>query len=137
MKLGKFLSSLSRLELEELKENCIFTEEELEIMKLATNRSTNIEIAERLNMSIATLERRFKEIKEKIEKNKNCKKIKIPVCEKLLLTIEEASEYSNIDRCKIEELIKNQGCTFALSVDKNTLIKRKYFEIFTEKSVNI
>lgn len=57
----------------------------------------------------------------------------IPVCEKFMLTIEEAAKYSNIGEHKLRELINDPRCDFALrSGIKKILIKRKRFESFLE-----
>lgn len=135
MKLGKYLSSFNKLELEKIKAECIFSQEEIKIIEMTVNKNTIIEIADKLNISIATVERRTKEIKEKIKKNDNYNKI--PVCEKLLLTLNEASEYSNIDIYKLEELVKRPSCSFVIFIDKKMLIKRKHFENFIENSLQL
>lgn len=56
------------------------------------------------------------------------KTVNIPIWEKFILTVEEASEYSNIGRDKLYELCKNPSCTFVLKNGRNILIKRKEFE---------
>lgn len=48
---------------------------------------------------------------------------------KWILTIDEASRYSNIGEKKIRELAKDKNCiSFILKVGNKTLIKRKAFE---------
>lgn len=59
------------------------------------------------------------------KKNRN-----IPIWEKLTLTVDEASEYSNIGICKINELAKQPNCPFVLYVGRKKLIKRKEFETY-------
>ena len=54
----------------------------------------------------------------------------IPIWEKLTLTVDEASEYSNIGICKINELAKQPNCPFVLYVGRKKLIKRKEFETY-------
>ncbi len=57
------------------------------------------------------------------------RKIEIPICEKLNLTIEEAAVYSGIGVHKIRELLNEKNCDFVLKVGcKKTLIKRIKFE---------
>lgn len=57
----------------------------------------------------------------------------VPICEKIMLTIEEAAKYSNIGEHKIRELIDDPQCDFVLrSGVKKILIKRKRFENFLE-----
>lgn len=56
---------------------------------------------------------------------------RIPISEKFLLTITEASEYFNIGQNKIRWIIKeydNKDLTF--SVGNKQLIKKKHFEEF-------
>lgn len=62
------------------------------------------------------------------------KQVEIPVWEKLLLTIEETSIYSNISSDKIRQIIKEQDCDFVLCKGTHKLIKRKKFEKFIENS---
>lgn len=52
----------------------------------------------------------------------------IPIWEKINLTIDEASEYSNIGVSTIRSLLKEKGCPFLLMIGKKHLIKRKEFE---------
>ena len=52
----------------------------------------------------------------------------IPVWEKINLTIQEASEYSNIGETTIRNLLKEKGCPFLLMIGTKHLIKRKEFE---------
>lgn len=56
------------------------------------------------------------------------KTIRIPVWEKINLTIQEASEYSNIGESTIRGLLHEKGCSFLLMVGKKHLVKRKEFE---------
>lgn len=62
---------------------------------------------------------------------------KVPIYEKLNLTVEEAAEYSNIGVCKINELAKMPACPFLLYIGRKKLIKRKEFEKFIEKNVEL
>lgn len=55
---------------------------------------------------------------------------KVPISQKISLTIEEAAEYSNIGQHKIRELLKKPKCPFLLIVGKKQLVKRKQFEEF-------
>ncbi|MBQ8952299.1 MAG: excisionase family DNA-binding protein, partial [Eubacterium sp.] len=57
--------------------------------------------------------------------------------QKCALTIEEAADYSNIGQNKISELLKMPRCTFVLYVGRKKLIKRKEFEEFISKSVEL
>lgn len=61
----------------------------------------------------------------------------IPVWEKLNLTIEEASKYSNIGICKLHELARKPNCPFVLYVGKKKLIKRKEFEKYLSTQIEV
>lgn len=65
--------------------------------------------------------------------NKKQKNI-IPIYEKFNLTIEEASQYFNIGRDKLYELVNEEGCKYVLHNGRNILIKRKVFEKFLEQN---
>ena len=56
---------------------------------------------------------------------------------KLLLTIPEAAAYSNIGINRLTELLKKPRCDFVMYVGRKKLIKRKEFEKFIEKAVEI
>ena len=64
-------------------------------------------------------------------------KQEIPIYEKLLLTKEEAAEYSHVGINKLEELLKVPNCPFVLYVGKKKLIKRRAFETFIAENVEI
>ena len=53
------------------------------------------------------------------------------------LTIKEAAAYSNIGINKIEELLKQPKCDFVLYVGNKKLVKRKEFEQYISKSLEI
>lgn len=52
----------------------------------------------------------------------------VPIPQKLLLTVEEAAEYSHIGVHKIRELLEEKDCDFVLKKGSYSLIKRKKFE---------
>lgn len=64
-------------------------------------------------------------------------KIDVPVWEKMNLTVEEAAAYSNIGINKIDEMAKAPNCSFVLYIGRKKLIKRKEFEQYIAKSVEI
>lgn len=68
-------------------------------------------------------------ILEEIKTNNNTN---IPIHLKLNLTIQEASEYSNIGLNTLRKQLNKPGCTFALHIGNRTLIKRKEFEKWNE-----
>ena len=59
---------------------------------------------------------------------------RIPVWEKMNLTIEEAAEYSGIGDKKIRELVRNPRCPFVLKNGCKYLIKRRKFEKWIESA---
>ena len=63
--------------------------------------------------------------------------ISVPIWLKTTLTIREAAAYSNIGINKIENLINGPNCDFVLYVGRKRLIKRKQFEQFIEKHLEI
>ncbi len=63
--------------------------------------------------------------------------LKIPFWCKLNMTIKEAAAYSNIGINKIEELLKQPQCDFVLYVGNKKLVKRKEFESYISKSLEI
>lgn len=61
----------------------------------------------------------------------------LPIDRKMLLSIREAAEYSNIGINKIDELLKQPNCLFVLFVGTKKLVKRKAFEAYIEGKVAI
>lgn len=137
MGLGKFLSSLTKPELEELESKCLFNDCEKIIVKMICNDNSYVEIARELCVSVPTVSRRIKRLKEKMGRCDLEMESKIPIWEKMNLTMEEASEYSNIGINKMYEIANNPMCPFVLYVGKRRLIKRKEFEKFIEKSTEL
>ena len=62
---------------------------------------------------------------------------KVPIWQKVNLTIEEAAAYSNIGINRINELARNPQCSFVLYVGKKKLIKRKQFEEYIDNHIEI
>lgn len=73
----------------------------------------------------------------KQHENKDTLEEKVPVHQKLNLTIREAAEYSNIGINKIENLLRQPNCPFALYVGTRKLVKRKEFEEFISQKLVI
>jgi excisionase family DNA binding protein len=69
--------------------------------------------------------------------NQNQQVTPLPIDRKLLLSIREAAEYSNIGINKIDEMLKLPNCPFVLFVGTKKLVKRKAFEEFIEGKVAI
>ena len=69
--------------------------------------------------------------------NQNQQATILPIDRKMLLSIREAAEYSNIGINKIDEMLKHPNCPFVLYVGTKKLVKRKAFEEFIESRVAI
>ena len=63
--------------------------------------------------------------------------IRVPIWKKVTLSISEAAEYSGIGIHKLEELARRPRCPFVLYVGRKKLIKRKEFEDFIAKSIEL
>ena len=67
--------------------------------------------------------------------------IKVPIERKLALTIKEAAEYSNIGINRIERMLQEPNCPFALFVGNSgkpkRLVKRKAFEEYINEKIVI
>ena len=63
--------------------------------------------------------------------------MEMPFWLKLNMTIKEAAAYSNIGINKIEELLKEPKCNFVLYVGNKKLVKRKEFEQYISKSLEV
>lgn len=61
----------------------------------------------------------------------------VPIKDKLNLTIEEAAAYSNIGVNKLRSMADEPSCPFILCIGKRKVIKRKAFERYLEKSLEI
>lgn len=72
------------------------------------------------------------------EKGKIClKDCRVPIWEKVCLTVEEAAEYSNIGINKIDDLAKTPRCPFVLYIGRKKLIKRKEFEKYISDNIEL
>ena len=63
--------------------------------------------------------------------------MRLPIDRKMLLSIREAAEYSNIGINKIDEMLKQPNCPFVLFVGTKKLVKRKEFEAYIDGKVAI
>ena len=63
--------------------------------------------------------------------------ISVPSWLKTMLTIREAAEYSGVGNNIIENLVNGPNCDFVLYVGRKRLIKRKQFEQFIERHLEI
>lgn len=64
-------------------------------------------------------------------------RLDIPFWLKLNLTIKEAAAYSNIGINRIDEMLKEPKCDFVLYVGNKKLVKRKEFEQYIAKRLEI
>ena len=53
-----------------------------------------------------------------------------PLCEKLCLTVSEASKYSGIGINTISKLLNDPSCPFVMRVGRKRMVKREAFEEF-------
>ena len=67
----------------------------------------------------------------------NQQDMRLPIDRKMLLSIREAAEYSNIGINKIDEMLKQPNCPFVLYVGTKKLVKRKAFEEYIAGRVAI
>ena len=66
--------------------------------------------------------------------NQNQQATILPIDRKMLLSIREAAEYSNIGINKIDEMLKQPNCPFVLYVGTKKLVKRKAFSYLETKA---
>lgn len=66
-------------------------------------------------------------------KDNKTKTQEVPIWKKLILTIDEASDYSNIGTNTIRQLLADPDCEFRLYVGRKKLVKRKQFEKYLEE----
>lgn len=62
---------------------------------------------------------------------------RIPIPQKMTLTIHEAAEYSSIGINKIASLLRQPNCPFVLYVGTKKLVKRKEFEAYIARQLII
>ena len=61
----------------------------------------------------------------------------LPIDRKMLLTIREAAQYSNIGINKFDAMLKQPNCPFVLYVGTKKLVKRAAFEAYIDGKVAI
>lgn len=62
---------------------------------------------------------------------------RVPIHQKVTLTIKKAAEYSNIGINKIDSMLRAPNCPFVLFVGIKKLVKRKEFEEFIHNKLVI
>lgn len=68
MRIGKYLTLLTMPEIKEIQKICNFNEEEIMISEMLSKKKSQIEIAEKMKLSLSTTKRRVRTIKEKVER---------------------------------------------------------------------
>ena len=68
MRLGKYLSSLTKPELEELKELLNLTEDEEEVFNCLAKGKSKVSISSKCNVSVGTVSNRISAIQKKIRR---------------------------------------------------------------------
>lgn len=61
----------------------------------------------------------------------------VEIKDKINLTIEEAAAYSNIGINRIDEMARRPNCPFVLYVGRKKLIKRKEFENYLSRVIEL
>lgn len=62
---------------------------------------------------------------------------KIPICQKVTLTLEEAASYTGIGVNKLRELSNEENCNFVLWNGSRRLLKREKLETYLNKVYSI
>lgn len=70
--------------------------------------------------------------RRKVPESGECPDNKVPIAEKVLLTIVEAAAYSGVGQNRIRELVAIPGCEFSLRIGSKWLVKRRKFEEWLE-----
>ena len=133
MRLGKYLSSLTKPEVEEIKTNGNFTDDELKVFNGLVKGNTVSKIAMDCCMSERTVGRKFEKINSKIIslKERETMKKEVPIADKYMLTVEEAAAYFNIGEARIRE-ITDKFQDLYIMVGVKRLINRKKMEQFID-----
>jgi excisionase family DNA binding protein len=64
-------------------------------------------------------------------------KLDLPISEKLIWSVSEASKVTGLGEAKIRELTKQENCPFVLRVGRLIKIKRKEFEEYISNTRGI
>lgn len=133
------LSKYTKPELREIIDNANFTKDEMMVFQLLSDGCSIGYIADKMALSVSSIKRIMNRIIEKMERIEIMKQEKkeVPIWEKVTMTMEEASAYSTIGICTIKKLANNPRCTFVLMNGNRKLIKRKEFEEFISKQVEL
>ena len=83
-----------------------------------------------------TMRRGLEMVDSEVREHNIIMKEKVPIWEKLLLTVGEASSYTGIGKNKLYGELKKENCPFLLRNGRLVLIKRKELEKYID-SVNM
>ena len=64
-------------------------------------------------------------------------KLKVPIWEKMNLTIEEASVIFNIGEHKLREITDSEDCPFVLWIGRKRLIKKRQFLAYIDRCYSL
>ncbi len=70
-------------------------------------------------------------------KKEKRKRNTIPLCEKVLLTIDEAAEYTGIGMQKLRDISNDERCEFVLWNGSKRMFKRKKLESYLDYNYSI
>ena len=64
-------------------------------------------------------------------------KLRVPIWEKMNLTVEECCLYSHIGRNKLDSIMKNSDCNFWFYVGSKKLINKELFSEYIKKIAEV
>ena len=135
MRLGKYLSSMTKPELDNLRVQLNLTDDEDIVFNCAAKGYTTSKIAFEYNMSERVVDRKREIINTKINALRGCEEMRkdIPIADKYNLTIDEAAAYFNIGADRIREITDEKKSDLVLMVGTKRLIKRKKMEEYLDR----
>lgn len=136
-RLGKYLSSLTKPGLEELRDQLNLTDDECVVFDSFSKGYTLSKTSVECCLSQSTVQRRAEDICKKIEKTKigvDSMKKEIPISEKYTLTLEEASAYFNIGIDRLREITNENREELVLMVGTKRLIKKSRMEKWIDRT---
>lgn len=136
-RLGKYLSSLTKPELEALKEQLNLTDDECLVFESLSKGYTLSKASFECCLSESTIQRRVEDICKKIEKTRTGvdeMKKEVPISEKYNLTLEEASAYFNIGIDRLREITNENREELVLMIGTKRLIKKARMEKWIDRT---
>lgn len=133
------LHKLTKPELQKIMENANFTNDEMMVFRLLSKGCQIGYIADTMAVSVSTVKRTIGRIIEKTERIEDMakKENEVPIWHKVTMTVEEASAYSNIGTSTIRKLANDPKCPFVLTNGNRKLIKRREFDQFIERNIEL